>query len=660
MDAQVQTGQTKALDETTLVAKSLSGTGGENVVVLLQVEANSPAGRNFQKEFLDIVTTALLESEGEAAERLDGALKELNGLIKGMLLGKTIGDLHAIVALTAKDGALHVSHAGRAEAYVVRSGAASQITEYTKGKPAPAFVHIASGQLEPRDMIILSTQRLLRSLTPAQLAQLAAKPDSLLDDIKSSLESEQEQAALAMVSLGSKEKENTKEEAPVAAMRPRGRNNDRRAVANGRRAGGNALAPLLASASGAGAAALRFLRGERVQTLAGTLRTRFTSFRKDLRDPSRKRRAHLLLIAGVLASIVVIWALAHLTLFSQRSQTKAELEALVQEIESDMKTAENRRLTGEMDAANAILKRAEERAKQVIDNESGYYRDEAMEIFARIQSKREELNNIVRLSPRVVANIAAKNPNIKALGFLGFEDEEFLVYDRQDTYRVLHNSIDDPNRVADEELVLDGADFPRYQTQIFQTTGNGMIETIAGQATSMKTEDPAGWIAGKDMKTYLRFLYVLSPENNQIYKYERLSNRYAAPSEYNVNGDLSDALDIAIDGNVFVLKEKGQVVKLLRGETQPYTIRNAPDGLLDNATKIYKVTESNTYFLDPVRSRVVIVTDGGPSGESSYVKQYVLESEEIGELTDIFVNPDETRLYVSDEKRIYVVDLTAN
>ncbi len=652
MDAQIQTGQTKARDETTLVAKALKTEQGEQAVVLLQVE--SPSGsRNFQKEFLDVVATALLEAEGGVEERLDSALKELNGLIKGMLLSKTINDIHAILAVVGGDGVLHVSHAGRAEAYVVRGGAATQITEYTKGKPSPAFVHIASGQLEGRDTVVLSTQRLLRALTPAQLAQLAAKPDSLLPDVKSALESEQEQAALAMVQLGAEKQQKSIESVAPA---PRSRLRDRRAS----KGGGAAVAAAAGVLTRGWGSLVQLLRGRKAQQFAGNARSFLASFRKDLKDPSRKRRAHFLLIAGVLALIVVIWAVAHLTLFSQRSQTKAELKALVEEIEADLQTAENRRLTGEMDAANAILKRAEDRAKQVIDSESGYYRDEAMEIFARIQSKREEINNIIRLSPRVVANLAARNPDVKAMGLIGRDDEEFLVYDRQNIFRVLHNNIEDPSRVSGEELILDAADFPRYQTTLFQTTGNRLIEVISEQPTSMKTDDPAGWISGKDMKTYLRYLYVLSPENNQIYKYERLSNRYGPPSQYNVNGDLSGAIDMAIDGSVYVLKEGGTVVKLLRGEVQPYAIRHAPDGVLKNATKIFKVPEGNTYFLDPVRSRVVIVTDGGASGDAAYVKQYVLESDEVGQLQDLFVDPDEARLYVVDEKRIFKVDLSGN
>jgi hypothetical protein len=174
----------------------------------------------------------------------------------------------------------------------------------------------------------------------------------------------------------------------------------------------------------------------------------------------------------------------------------------------------------------------------------------------------------------------------------------------------------------------------------------------------MKTEDPAGWIAGKDIETYLRFLYILSPENNQIYKYERLSNRYAAPAEYNVNGKLDGALDMAIDGSIFVLKKGGEIVKLFRGETQPFVIRHAPEqNILSTAAKVFKMPGASLYILDPIGARVVVVTDGGATGESSYKMQYVLEGDQIGTLLDLFVDPDEAHLYVLDEKRLYVIDL---
>ena len=100
------------------------------------------------------------------------------------------------------------------------------------------------------------------------------------------------------------------------------------------------------------------------------------------------------------------------------------------------------------------------------------------------------------------------------------------------------------------------------------------------------------------------------------------------------------------------------MLKLLRGETQPFVIRHAPDGTLKNATKMFKAPDSKFYFLDPVKNRVIVASDGGATGESSYVKQYILEGEQLGTLQDLYVDPEESHLYVLDEKRVYVVDLT--
>lgn len=649
MDITVQTGHTKAHRGTSLVSETMASASGEDVCILLQIEADPGDAKTMEKECLTIVKHSLLETEGDAAARLDGTLKEINGLFKGLALSQSIGELHAIVSIIDKSGVLHVSHAGRAEAYVIRGGTASQITEYTKGKPTPGFIHIASGPLEPRDTVIFSSQRLLRTVTPAQLAQLAQRTDHLMDEIIMEMEAEKEQATLAIVHASG-----GRQPTAMASAAPMSRGTDRRKRARASSGmAGKALSLLQTGVS----STTKGLKAVPVGGIAASLKPRFQTFLKDLKDPKRKRRAHLLLLAGTVAAFLIIWAVVNLSTSSQKRQTRAELEERLEQIEQQIRTAENRRLSGEVDSANAILEQAEERTKQVMDNESNLFRTESLDLLERIRAKREEINNIVRLAPRLVVNLASKNPDVDAQGLIGTADGEFVAYDRQSLYRVLLNSVDDPDSITDEELILDGTDFPRFQTSVYQTTDNSIIEFINDQPTSMKTEDPAGWIKGQDLKTYLRFLYVLSPTNNQIYKYERLSNRYGPPTEYNVNADLANALDMVIDGSIYVLKTKGELLKVLRGEVQPFTIRHLPEGALADATKLYKVADGNIYILDPVNSRVIVVTDGGPSGESSYVKQYVLEGDQIGTLRDLYVDPDESHLYLIDEKRIHAIDL---
>jgi len=674
MDVTVRTGSTKADRDLFLTSLELTSANGETVCFVLEVHSGEKEAATIERESEAIVRHALLETEGDPSERLDDTLKEMNGLLKGMLVSRAIDDVHMLIAILDRDDTLHVSHAGRAEAYLVRKGMASQITEYS-GKPTPAFVHIASGALQPGDAVVLSTQRLLRSLTPAQLASHTSKGSTSLDALIRTLETDSQHAALALLlpsgpvrSASRRQEEEEMEEEYAAPNRRR----DTRASGRGLFANVTSLLsaiprPSRETMSKVGTAGRKALKKGTASAAAlpdlknAAFVTTSVAFvqgvMRDLKDPRRRQRAHLLILAAAIGALIVIWMLVQLFTFSERSKTKAELQALIDQINTQLQTAENRRLMGDMDSANAILTQAEERAKQVVDNESGIFRVDAYNLLQTIMAKREEINNILRISPRMVANLSAKSPDILGSGMVGLGDGEFQINDRQNLYRVLLNTVEDPVRLSDDVLVLDGSNFSRFQSQVYLMTGNSVIEWNGNQATTMKTDDPKGWASGTAISAYLRFLYMLSPQDNQIYKYERLTDRYGAPVGYNVNGDLKGAIDMAIDGNVYVLKQGGTIVKLFRGEAEPYVIRKAPDGLLKNATKLFKLPEGNMYVLDSENKRVIVISDGGQTGEASYLKQFVLEGEQMGQLKDLYVDPDEAHLYVMDEKRVWVIDL---
>jgi hypothetical protein len=125
-----------------------------------------------------------------------------------------------------------------------------------------------------------------------------------------------------------------------------------------------------------------------------------------------------------------------------------------------------------------------------------------------------------------------------------------------------------------------------------------------------------------------------------------------------VNGDLKGAIDMAVDGDVYILKDDGTVVKLLRGEQKPFTIRNLPEGALKGVTKVFKASPtSNIYFLNPTEGRIVVASSDSDLGESSYIRQYVLDLADMTDIKDLYVDPDDTRLYVLDAKRLYSIDL---
>src|SRR3989344_5192770 len=647
-DLLIKTAKTKELRDVHLATKAFDAEKGERVISLIRIDGREKECSQFIHEWNHTVDRTLGQGEEEPYERMEGALKELNGLLKAVQISDEIQEVNAMLGLLDAQNILHVSQAGRAEGYLIRDGQTVHITERNANRGTNAqFLYISSGDLKRHDIVLLSTERLLRSMTPAQLAQAARRRNELFETVVGSLESEKEAAALSMIMFADGEvsiedlaKESPRRE-PVRERRKRSK------------------------FSGFSLPAFSFDFEKytgRFGEIFGSTKSSVTSaiheFQKDLQHPTKKRRAHLLLLAGALIVFIGIWAGFQVMTMSRRSQSRAELTTLVEKINEDIRTAENRHLMGDVESANAILNRAEEEARKVMQNESGLFRTEALDLLDRIREKRESISNIVRLTPTIVANLTTRNPDIAARGIVGIERGRMIVYDRQNLYSVIVNAVDEPQKLDGDNLILDGTYFERFDSALFLTKENRLIELIEGQPTAMKTDDPAGWLSGTDLETYIRFLYVLSPQNNQILKYERLSNRYSGPSEYNVDGNLENALDMTIDSDLYVLKSGGEVVKLFRGEVRPFTIRNLPSGALETATKIVKPSDrGNFYFLDPENARIIVTRTDDDSGESLYMKQYVLEGDQIGALQELYVDPEETQLIILDEKRLYSINL---
>ena len=652
----IKTAKTKARRDVHLAARTFDAETGEKVISLLRIDGREKECDHFIHEWNHTVERTLAHAEEEPYERMEGALKELNGLLKAIQISDHIDEVHAMLGIHDRDGILHVSQAGRAEGYLVRDSSTAQITERTGGRGTHAqFLYISSGDIVSTDVVILSTERLLRSITPAQIAQAARKRSDLTEAIRDALEGEKEVATFAIITSEMADSTEMVKSKRSGLVQKKSHHLRQSYGGQGRRKSGRKFSlpaisfdwrGLVSNAQGLGKKLNKFL-GKGLQKL-----------QSDLKHPKRKRRAHLLILAAALVVFIGIWLGFQVTTVSRRSQSRGDLTELVESINENVKTAENRQLMGDLESANAILNKAEEEARNVMQHESGLFRTEALDLLDRIREKRESISNIVRLTPTLVANLTSRNEDISARGLVGIERGRMIVYDRQNLYSIIVNAVDEPQRLDGDNLILNGTFFERYDTSLFMTKENRLMELIEGQPTAMKTDDPAGWLSGPDMETYIRFLYVLSPQNNQILKYERLSNRYSEPSEYNVNGNLENAIDMTIDSDIYVLKAGGEVVKLFRGESSPFTIRNLPTGALDTATKIVKPSDrSNIYFLDPEGARIIVTRTDDDSGESLYLKQYVLEGDQVGTLQDLYVDPEETQLTVLDEKRLYSINL---
>ena len=130
--------------------------------------------------------------------------------------------------------------------------------------------------------------------------------------------------------------------------------------------------------------------------------------------------------------------------------------------------------------------------------------------------------------------------------------------------------------------------------------------------------------------------------HNKIYKHNPTQLGYDKGSSW-LKGDIdiNDGVSLAVDGDLFLLKSNGEILKFTSGQQQEFTITGL-DPALDKPTTIWTYNNLKyLYILEPTNKRVVVLNKTG-----QMMQQYT---------SDSWQNP--TGMVVDEEKKVvYVLD----
>jgi len=156
-----------------------------------------------------------------------------------------------------------------------------------------------------------------------------------------------------------------------------------------------------------------------------------------------------------------------------------------------------------------------------------------------------------------------------------------------------------------------------------------------------------------DVGTYFGNIYFLVPTENQILKSAVVEGGEYAEAKYWVteeNPPLADAVAMAIDGAIYVLKSEGTVLKFEKGELVfDFSLKELDLPLSDPRAVFTTIDSERLYILDTGNQRVIVTDKNG-----LYQSQYVYEG--LTNPTDLFVNEAEGAIYLLDTATVYRVD----
>ncbi len=633
------------------------GEGGENsgkIFINLEIQNNPADAETIGEVIFDTVRKVFFSDlEKDPYVRFEDSVKSVNKALHQMKEekpSKYLGTLNVLIAAIAGNN-LYITQTGEAEAYLIRRRLCSTISEgLTEEGSSDMFTNIASGSLEPNDLILLSSTRILRYISKTDLAKICAGRNlvSSLAELKDFLTTEV-LAKVGFVGVAVSEKATAfspEEKGKIVAHL------EKEEVVSSYKSGGlktNSINALKSTVS-------------RLSAVVDDLRKKVAGSGKSLAEGTAKRGSSVRGVFGGWSKEKIFTALIVLVLLltggiwwlrnrASEQQTIDNYTKTLAQVQDEIASAET---TGQYnkDQAGQMLTQAEQQALEVLN--SGYLRSKSNELLQSIQTMRDKLDGVVRPQTKVLADLSQKRANVSALGLLGYKGVLYA-YEYNALYPIVLDKVQDPLTIDENETVVAGTVYSDQDSLMFYTKSGKVIEYKDNRMSFVTTTD-GSFKKGVSVQAYGNKLYILDSDGNQIWRYTRRRDNFDAAEAWNVNADLKNGISLAIDGNIYVLNKDGFITKMFSGNKENFPIKKQPVKALKSPTKIYtELDMAQIYVLEPSEKRVLVYYKDGSTGGATYDSQYVFD--DLTDLRDLYVDKDTNRMYLMDGSKVYTVNL---
>jgi hypothetical protein len=314
--------------------------------------------------------------------------------------------------------------------------------------------------------------------------------------------------------------------------------------------------------------------------------------------------------------------------------------------------------------------------------------DVLLSVQRRIEHRLDEVNTVERLFHFwQLAELSEPVDTPAGSGRIIIHDRDVFLLNRGSdrVYKFALNDAGDALQPQDSEPVLMERDELRGGIQVGQLVDIAWV--AAGGQRSLSTfmalesngsllaydpqqgidvlpvADSDKWLKPAAIGGYFGNLYVLDPLQSRIMKYVPVDNAYTSPpSDYldlRLGIDLTGAVDLAIDGNMYVLFADGAVKKFYDGVEQPFALTGLPDPMRSPTTLFVSGEQEPDapgylYVSDSGNERVLQFDKNG-----TYLRQFMTKSDatQFRGLRGIYVDEEQRRMYVLSGRTLWLTDI---
>jgi hypothetical protein len=360
----------------------------------------------------------------------------------------------------------------------------------------------------------------------------------------------------------------------------------------------------------------------------------------------------LLLIGVVVLSCVFAGSVGVLRIQERRQQQAEAYTTLVSAIQDKRSASEARQIYNDERGAFDLLKEAEQlitTLPQDTDEHIATYTD----LKKQIETALLELRDITVVTPTQVADLSASQEGVNATSLVRLDDQ-IIAFGPNDTRLFLVDK--DTGTISvqthDSLAKLVAGNTPKENDTVAFVGQDNDVYLYNKEARAIRKAEisfPSDQPIITSPFIYNLRLYVVDNAHNQILRHSKTQNGYDRGTPWldaDNTTDLSDAVSLAIDGDVFVLKQNGAILKFVAGTQEPFDISGL-DPSLTNPIALYTYNDIDSiYILEPTNKRIVVLNKQG-----TFRAQYT--SDLWQSPTGMVVDEVKKTVYVLDSNKVY-------
>lgn len=356
--------------------------------------------------------------------------------------------------------------------------------------------------------------------------------------------------------------------------------------------------------------------------------------------------------------------------FQKEAYEKYKIEIL--KIEQNLEVAESRSLMWSNIEANAILDKSEKNLDKIIDK--WIFREKSLELSNKILKMRDDINKITRISNLQTKKMIDFSKDLQKWESLKwfFKLNNFVfAYTDNQIFKTSVNKIEEKIPFVEWEKI-----------KVIKWANDIWLWIVVSESNNLYTFN---WKSFKkqelsvkqklkkfvDIATYWKYFYLLDSWTQQventwtwevakvknediwhIWKYWKKYEWFSLPFDYLKWENLQDALSIAIDWSVYVLRKDWMISQYYSWKPVNFNYKWVSN-IIKNVTKIYTQPDFTKLYLQDFKNNKIILLQKTKNWWE-FLRQYIFEWEKI---LDFKTDINEQEMTVLWEKNIYKISL---